>query len=61
VTAVVEHAQDSSARRDTPRACRVADACEHAERQAKLEIGGAIHPARLPIVRSGCGESPLAF
>jgi hypothetical protein len=27
-----------------PMACRVADACEHAERTAKLEIGGAIHP-----------------
>jgi hypothetical protein len=39
----------------------VADAWEHAELTAKPEIGEAIHPARLPTVRSGCDELPLAF
>ena len=36
------------------RACRVADACEHAELKAKPEIGAAIHTARVPSTRSRC-------
>ena len=45
----------------TPRAYRVADACEHAEHKAKLEIGVAIHPARVPSTRSRCDELPQAI
>jgi hypothetical protein len=45
----------------TTRAYRVADACEHAEYTAELEIGGAIHSARLPAMRSGCIALAVAF
>jgi hypothetical protein len=38
-------------------AYRVADACDHAERQAKPEIGRSDSSARLPPTRSSCFES----
>jgi hypothetical protein len=38
-------------------ACRVAGACDHAERTAKLEIGRSDSSARLPSSRSSCIES----
>jgi hypothetical protein len=42
-------------------ACRVAHACDHAERQAQPEIGRSDFTARLPSTRSGGVESALAF
>jgi hypothetical protein len=46
---------DGQCRRNRmPRACRVADACEHAELTAQPEIGAAIHAARLPAMCSDC-------
>jgi len=52
---------DSSRSTSKLMACRVADACDHAEHTAQPEIGAAIQPARLPSTRSGWVELPLAF
>jgi hypothetical protein len=38
-------------------ACRVADACDHAEHAAQPEIGRSDSPARLPSPRSSCIEA----
>ena len=57
------HASNASLRerlfttyRPTPRAYRLADACDHAEHTAKPEIGRSDSTARLPSTRSGCSS-----